>query len=120
MGASAGLFKGELGVEKSQVVGETIGMARQQDLQTVRLVRHLARGHVVDVIDDGKTGLLVPPADPAGIAEAVIRLMKDKPLAAMLADEKLCHMALYGLETIPDPSVDDALRDALGDRKSVV
>jgi HEAT repeat protein len=36
------------------------------------------------------------------------------PLAALLADEKLSHMARYALETIPDPAVDDALRDALG------
>ena len=36
------------------------------------------------------------------------------PLAAMLGDEKLSHMARYALEPIPDPAVDDALRDALG------
>jgi HEAT repeat protein len=35
-------------------------------------------------------------------------------LASLLGDEKLSHMARYALETIPDPSVDDALRDALG------
>ena len=35
-------------------------------------------------------------------------------LAALLGDEKLSHMARYGLEPIPDPAVDDALRDALG------
>jgi HEAT repeat protein len=35
------------------------------------------------------------------------------PLAALLGDEKLTHMARYGLEPIPDPAVDDALRDAL-------
>ncbi len=34
-------------------------------------------------------------------------------LAALLPDEKLSHMARYGLETIPDPSVDKAFRDAL-------
>lgn len=38
-------------------------------------------------------------------------------LAALLGDEKLSHMARYGLEPIPDPSVDDALRDALGKLK---
>ena len=38
-------------------------------------------------------------------------------LAALLADEKLSHMARYGLEPIPDPAVDDALRDALGKLK---
>ncbi len=35
-------------------------------------------------------------------------------LAAMLGDEQLSHMARYALEPIPDPSVDAALRDALG------
>lgn len=35
-------------------------------------------------------------------------------LAALLADEKLAHMARYALEPIPDPAVDEALRAALG------
>ncbi|MBN1845599.1 MAG: HEAT repeat domain-containing protein [Sedimentisphaerales bacterium] len=34
-------------------------------------------------------------------------------LAALLGDEKLSHMARYGLETIPDAAVDDRLREAL-------
>jgi len=36
------------------------------------------------------------------------------PLAALLGDEKLSHMARYALEPIPETAVDDALRDALG------
>ena len=36
------------------------------------------------------------------------------PLAALLPDEKLSHMARYGLETIPSSSVDKALREAAG------
>jgi HEAT repeat protein len=35
-------------------------------------------------------------------------------LAGLLGDEKLSHMARYALEPIPHPSVDDALRGALG------
>ena len=38
-------------------------------------------------------------------------------LAAMLADEKLAHMARYALETIPHPSATDALRNAVGTLK---
>jgi HEAT repeat protein len=34
-------------------------------------------------------------------------------LAALLADPKLAHYARFGLEPIPDPSADDALREAL-------
>jgi len=38
-------------------------------------------------------------------------------LVALLGDEKLSHMARYGLETMPDPAVNKALRDALGTLK---
>ncbi len=38
-------------------------------------------------------------------------------LAGLLADEKLAHMARYGLETIPGPAVDEALRAALAKLK---
>jgi HEAT repeat protein len=39
------------------------------------------------------------------------------PLAALLGDEKLGHMARYALEPLPDPAVDGALREALGKLK---
>jgi len=35
-------------------------------------------------------------------------------LAAFLTDPQLSHYARFGLEPIPDPSADDALRSALG------
>ncbi|MFO1490603.1 MAG: hypothetical protein U1F87_06765 [Kiritimatiellia bacterium] len=38
-------------------------------------------------------------------------------LAALLGSEELSHMARYALEPIPDPSVDEALRAALGQLK---
>jgi HEAT repeat protein len=37
-----------------------------------------------------------------------------QPLAALLSDEKMAHMARYALEPIPDPAVDAVLREALG------
>lgn len=43
-------------------------------------------GGVIDVIDDGITGLLVPPADPQAIADAVIKIHNDAKLAARLAE----------------------------------
>jgi HEAT repeat protein len=39
------------------------------------------------------------------------------PLAELLGDEKLAHMARYALEPIPDPAVDEALEGALGQLK---
>jgi HEAT repeat protein len=38
-------------------------------------------------------------------------------LAGMLGDEKLSHMARYAMETIADPSADEALREAAGKLK---
>lgn len=40
-----------------------------------------------------------------------------EPLVALLGDEKLSHMARYGLETNPDASVDKSLVEALGTLK---
>ncbi len=39
------------------------------------------------------------------------------PLVKLLGDEKLSHMARYGLEPNPDPAVDAAFREALGKLK---
>ena len=48
-------------------------------------------------------------------ALAVIGTKRSVPaLAALLGDEKTAHYARFGLETIPDPAVDEALRSALG------
>lgn len=44
-------------------------------------------GGALDIIDDGKTGLLVDPQDPTAIAEAVIRLIENRPLASALSKE---------------------------------
>ncbi|MGB9006902.1 MAG: glycosyltransferase family 4 protein [Candidatus Aminicenantales bacterium] len=38
-----------------------------------------------EVIEDGKTGLLIPPADPSALAATVILLVQDKTLAGRLA-----------------------------------
>ncbi|MEA3328135.1 MAG: GT4 family glycosyltransferase PelF [Candidatus Omnitrophota bacterium] len=43
-------------------------------------------GGVVDIVDNEKTGLLVAPRDPQQMAEAIIRLIKDKNLAVSLAE----------------------------------
>lgn len=42
-------------------------------------------GGIVDIIDDNKTGLLVPVADPTSISQAGLRVFKDKEFADRLA-----------------------------------
>lgn len=45
-----------------------------------------AVGGVVDIIEDNKTGLLIPPADPQAMSEAIMRVFQDKELARTLAE----------------------------------
>jgi glycosyltransferase involved in cell wall biosynthesis/GT2 family glycosyltransferase len=42
-------------------------------------------GGIPEIVEDGKTGLLVPPADEKSIADATIKLLSDKELADSLA-----------------------------------
>lgn len=52
-----------------------------------------------EVVDDGVTGLLVPPAEPARLAEAIGRLLDSPALAARLgAAGRLRGAARFGLE----------------------
>lgn len=45
-------------------------------------IPHIATnvGGIPEVITDGRSGLLVPPQDPAALAESILRLIRDLPL----------------------------------------
>ena len=44
-------------------------------------------GAIPEVIEDGRSGLLVPPADPGALATAVLRVLGDEGLARRLSEE---------------------------------
>ena len=41
-------------------------------------------GGIPDIVEDGATGLLVPPADPAALADALVRVLSDRAFAERL------------------------------------
>ena len=43
-------------------------------------------GGIPEVVVDGKTGILVPPKDPDRLAQAIVRMMQDRALAASMAE----------------------------------
>ncbi|MDD3087143.1 MAG: lipopolysaccharide heptosyltransferase II [Candidatus Omnitrophica bacterium] len=49
-------------------------------------------GGVVDIIENNKNGLLVPPADPVSMAEAAIRIFKDPQLALSLSEAAIARV----------------------------
>jgi glycosyltransferase involved in cell wall biosynthesis len=67
-------------------------------------------GGIPEMIEDGVTGLLVPPNDPDSLAGAITRLLSDHPFADMIArrghdlvHERFCvELMVQAVETIYD------------------
>jgi glycosyltransferase involved in cell wall biosynthesis len=68
-------------------VGEAFGRVACEALVAGRPVVAMAEGAVPEVLRDGETALLVPPADPEATARAALRLLRDPELAARLVAE---------------------------------
>ena len=63
---------------------EGFGLVLLEEMAAGRPVVASAVGPIPEIVVDGVTGLLVPPGDPAALAEATIRLLRDPELAAAL------------------------------------
>ena len=50
-------------------------------------------GGIPEAVVDGKTGLLVPPADSRALASAIVRLLKDPPLRQRMGEAGAAHVA---------------------------
>lgn len=64
---------------------ETFGLVLVEAMRAGVAVIGTAAGGVPEIIEDGVTGLLVPPGDPAALAAAVERLRRDPELRRRLA-----------------------------------
>lgn len=75
-------------------------------------------GGIPEVVVHGETGLLVPARNPSGLAEAVLRLYKDRKLAAALGARgfQVVHES-YSAEAMADRIV--GIYERIADRKKV-
>ena len=64
---------------------EAQGLAILEAMALRRPVVATAVGGVPEMIEHGRTGLLVPPRDAAALAAAIVRMLTDHPLADTLA-----------------------------------
>jgi glycosyltransferase involved in cell wall biosynthesis len=74
-------------------------------------------GGVPEFVSNGTTGLLVPPADPTALADAVVRLLRDAGLAAALGAAAIDHVKQWDVRRTTarvDALYDEVLRERRG------
>ena len=64
---------------------EALGLVILEAMALARPVVASDVGGIPEMVEDGVTGLLVPPRDPGALADAIVRLLTDHPLADTLA-----------------------------------
>ncbi|MBI4678480.1 MAG: glycosyltransferase [Elusimicrobia bacterium] len=59
-------------------------------------------GGIPELVEDGRTGLLVPPRDPEALAGAVLRLVGDRGLAAALATAASARVPQFSMTAMAE------------------
>jgi glycosyltransferase involved in cell wall biosynthesis len=63
---------------------EALGLVILEAMALGRPVVASDVGGIPEMVEDGVTGLLVPPQDPVALGDAIVRLLTDHPLADIL------------------------------------
>ncbi len=101
---------------------EAQGLSILEAMALSRPVVASAVGGIPEMIEHGRTGLLVPPRDADALAASIVRLLTDHPYADTLARaghdlvyERFCvEQMVRAVETIYDEAVADERRLAVG------
>ena len=71
-------------------------------------------GGIVDVVADGKTGLLIPPAKPSALAAGLEQLISDASLRARMAEEARRRVSAYSWDLIV-PRIVEVYRESIAE-----
>jgi glycosyltransferase involved in cell wall biosynthesis len=71
-----------------------------------------------EVVADGETGILVPPADPAALAEAICSLLQDRALRASMAEAARSRVAECFSQEANVAAYEGLYRDLIGEGES--
>ncbi len=89
---------------------EGYGMVAREAMAFARPVVATSVGGLVDAVEDGVTGLLVPPGDPRALRDAIERLLSDSGLRARLGEAARARADVTSIRATAE-----ALRDVYAD-----
>ncbi len=81
---------------------EPLGMVNLEAMATGLPVIAARAGGIPEIVSHGVTGLLVPPADPGALAEALRALLRDQPLRRQFGDAGLRKARGFGWKAIAE------------------
>jgi len=67
-------------------VTEGLGTSLLDAMAAARPIVATTAGGIPEIVDDGATGLLVPPRDPRALADAIVRALGDRSLRQRMGD----------------------------------
>lgn len=77
-------------------------------------------GGVLDIVDDGVDGMLVAPSDPEGMADAIIKVLRDQELSSLLAKNgRLKVLSRFTLEKMAEKTL-EVYHEAIVSRRILV
>jgi glycosyltransferase involved in cell wall biosynthesis len=85
-------FYAALDVLAHPALEEPFGLAVVEAMACLRPVVAVNGGGIPEIVEDGKTGLLVPAADPVALDAAITRMLMDEAFAAQLAAAARQHV----------------------------
>ncbi len=94
-------------------LNEGMGRAAVEALAAGRPVVASRISGIQDVVADGETGLLVPPQDPAALAAALIRCLRDPALRARFGQRGPASVGRFGAQAMLD-GIDTLYQELLG------
>ena len=59
-------------------------------------------GGILDIIEDGKTGLLIEPGNPEEIAKAISKIYQDSVLREQLINNAIAELKRYNWQNIAE------------------
>ena len=88
-------------------VTEGLGTSLLDAMASARPVVATRTGGIPEVVEDGETGLLVPPRNPQALAHAIVRLLRDEPLRQRMAAAGLARVrAHFSAERMVEQTLD--------------